>query len=84
MIELPESIKRDVNSAFIEGHPIIVVGVTAEGEPTVSFRGTAQALGDTALAFWVRQPDQSTLLRSILVNPVCWFMTLRTPQGGFR
>ena len=70
MIELPESVKRDVNNAFVEGHPVVVCGVTPDGEPTVSFRGTAQTLGDGALAFWVRKPEESTILRSIETHPV--------------
>jgi hypothetical protein len=70
MIQLSESIKRDVNNAFVEGHPIVVCAVTPEGEPAVSFRGTAQTLGDNVLAFWVRHTDDSALLRSILVHPV--------------
>ena len=70
MIVLPESIKRDVNNAFAEGHPVIVCGVTPDREPTVSFRGTAQTLDDGKLAFWVRRTDDSSLLSSIAVHPV--------------
>ena len=70
MIVLSEGIKRDVNNAFIEGHPIIVVGVTPDAEPTVSFRGTAQVLDDSTLAFWVRKADDSMLLSSIATHPV--------------
>ena len=69
MITLTDDIKRDINSAFAEGHPVIVCGVTPEGEPTVSFRGTAQALSDNELAFWVRRSDDSTLLQSIRGEP---------------
>ena len=66
---LPEAVKRDVNSAFGEGHPIIVAGVTVDGEPTVSFRGTAQTLGDSALAFWSRDAAGSTLVASLESHP---------------
>ena len=69
-IVLPESVKRDVNNAFAEGHPIVVAGVTDDGQPTVSFRGTAQTLGDSALAFWSRDPAGSTLVASIETHPV--------------
>ncbi len=67
---LTDAIKRDVNNAFAEGHPIVVAGVTAEGEPTVSFRGTAQTLGDSAIAFWSRDPQGSALVASIERRPV--------------
>lgn len=70
MIELPDSIKRDIDNAFAEGHPVVVCGVTPEGEPTVSFRGTAQAFGDNAVAFWVRRSDDSALLHAIETHPV--------------
>jgi hypothetical protein len=70
VIALSESIKRDINNAFGEGHPIIVIGVTTDGEPTVSFRGTTQVLDDSTLAFWVRKPEESTLLSAIPTHPV--------------
>ena len=66
---LPEAVKRDVNNAFAEGHPIMVAGVTLDGEPTVSFRGTAQTLGDSALAFWSRDAAGSTLVASLETHP---------------
>jgi hypothetical protein len=70
MITLTDDIKRDINNAFAEGHPVIVCAVTPEGEPAVSFRGTAQAISDNELAFWVRRADDSTLLQSIPQHPV--------------
>ncbi len=69
MIVLPESVKRDVDSAFAEGHPIVVAGVTADCEPAVSFRGTAQVLSDSALAFWSRDAAASTLVASLETHP---------------
>jgi hypothetical protein len=69
MISLPESVQRDVNNSFAEGHAMLVCVATPEGEPSVSFRGTAQALGDSALAFWVRRGGDSTVLRTIPINP---------------
>lgn len=66
---LPEAVMRDVDRAFAEGRPIVVAAVTAAGEPTVSFRGTAQTLGDSAIAFWSRTPAESTLVASIETHP---------------
>ena len=66
---LPDAVKRDFNEAFAEGHPIVVAGVTADGEPTVSFRGTAQTLGEGAVAFWTRDAAGSTLAASIETHP---------------
>ncbi len=67
---LPESVKQDVNNAFADGHPIVVAGVTVDGEPTISFRGTAQTLGDSALAFWTRDAAGSTLVASLETHPI--------------
>ncbi len=69
-IVLPEPVKRDFNEAFAEGHPIVVAGVTVDGEPTVSFRGTAQTLGDSAVAFWTRDAAGSTLTASLETHPM--------------
>ena len=69
-IVLPEPVKRDFNEAFAEGHPIVVAGVTVDGEPTVSFRGTAQTLGDSAVAFWTRDAAGSTLVASLETHPM--------------
>lgn len=66
---LSEEVQADIGGAFLEGHPILVVAVTPEGEPTVSFRGTAQALDAARLAFWTRKPAESTTVRSIATNP---------------
>ena len=69
-IVLPEAVRRDVDNAFAEGHPIVVAGVTRACEPTVSFRGAAQTLGAGAIAFWSRDPDASTLAASLDAHPV--------------
>ncbi len=80
---LPEAVKRDVNDAFAEGHPIVVAGVTADGEPTVSFRGTAQTLGDSALAFWTRDAAGSTLVASIGTRPAVVLVYSNMPERRF-
>ena len=69
MIALNDEIKDDVNNALMSGHPVVICGVTADSEPTVSFRGSAQVFGKTALAFWARKVEGSTLLAAIEVNP---------------
>ncbi|GAB4326805.1 MAG: hypothetical protein Kow0010_10120 [Dehalococcoidia bacterium] len=69
MITLTEAMKRDIANAFAEGHPVIVAGVTPDCEPTISFRGTAQPWGDSAIAFWIRKPEESEFVASIAVHP---------------
>ena len=80
---LPEAVKRDVNSAFAEGHPIVVAGVTMDGEPTVSYRGTAQTLGDSALAFWTRDAAGSTLVSSLDTHPTVVCVYTNMPERRF-
>lgn len=69
MIELDEQIIEDVNMASRTGHPVLFCGVTPEGEPTVSFRGSAQVLGKDRLAFWARKGAESTLVKSLATHP---------------
>ncbi len=69
MIELPEAIVADVNGALMSGHPMLFCAVTPEALPTVSFRGTGQTFGSSALAIWVRKPQSSTLIQSIATRP---------------
>ncbi len=80
---LPETVKRDVNNAFGEGHPIVVAGVTTAGEPTVSYRGTAQTLGDSALAFWTRDATGSTLVSSLGTHPTVVCVYTNMPERRF-
>ena len=83
MIELTPSIKRDINNAFADGQPIVICAVTPEAEPTVSYRGTAQTYGDDAIAFWVRDRDNSATLRSIAVHPVLVAIYTNMPARRF-
>jgi len=70
IIELTEKIQQDINGGFASGHPVVICAVTAESEPTVSYRGTTQAYGADALAFWVRNPAESGTLHAIAEHPV--------------
>lgn len=82
-IVLPEAVRRDVDNAFAEGHPLIVAGVTPDCEPTVSFRGTAQTLGAGAIAFWSRDPAASTLAASLDAHPVVALVYSNLAGGRF-
>lgn len=83
MITLDDSIKRDVNNAFDEGFPMIVAGVTPEGEPTVSWRGTVSTFGDDKLAFWVRRGDKSLTLNSLAQQPTLVLVYTNLPVKRF-
>jgi hypothetical protein len=53
--------KDAVNNSYMSGKPIVVAYVDPDGQPSLSFRGSAQAYSDTALAVWVRNPDGGLL-----------------------
>jgi hypothetical protein len=82
-IELDEQVTEDVNMASRTGHPMIFVGVTPEGEPTVSFRGSAQVLGKDRLAFWARKGGDSTLVNSLATHPTVVAVYSNMPERRF-
>ena len=67
-MKLPAAIKDAVNSAFTNGKPVLVAYVDEDGQPSLSFRGSAQAFSDSALAIWVRNPEGG-LQKALGKNP---------------
>ncbi len=65
---IPDEVRDRVNNAIDEGFPMSMFAVSAEAQPVVSFRGSAQTFGDGALAIWVRGESSSTL-EAIAQNP---------------
>jgi hypothetical protein len=66
-LKLSEDMKKAVNTAFERRKPI-VISYIEKGAPKLSFRGSTQAYGDTALAIWVRMPD-GPILDGVKKNP---------------
>lgn len=67
-IVLPESLKRRIDNALAERHPMLVSHVDAQGQPVLSFRGSVQAFGDDQLALWVRNATGG-FVEAIRANP---------------
>ena len=67
-LKLSEEIKTTVNTALASGWPVLLAAVTAEGKPTLSFRGSLQAHSDTQLGFWLRGVEGRTV-EAIRHNP---------------
>jgi hypothetical protein len=67
-LKLTDQIKKMVNESFLTGKPIIVAYTDDNGAPSLSYRGSAIAYGDTALAVWARNPDGG-LLKALAKNP---------------
>jgi hypothetical protein len=72
MIEVPEKFHALINSAAVDGHPMVAASVDADGQPQLSYYGTLQLLPDGRLAWWARRPDN--LLGRLENNPRMTFI----------
>jgi hypothetical protein len=66
-LKLSDDMKKAVNTAFERRKPIVISYIENDA-PKLSFRGSTQAYGDTALAIWVRMPD-GPILDGVKKNP---------------
>jgi len=53
-LQLTDEMKEMINNAYDNRTPVVVVYVDANGQPSMSLRGTAQAWSDTQIALWAR------------------------------
>ncbi len=67
-VQLTDAIKGMINGAFDNRTPVLVCYVDAEGQPSLSLRGSTQAISDTQLAVWARNPE-SGLAHEIQSRP---------------
>ena len=67
-LKLTDTMKEAVNNSYMSGKPMIVAYVDESGQPSLSYRGSAQAYSDTALAVWVRNPEGG-LPKALAKNP---------------
>ncbi|MDA1001801.1 MAG: pyridoxamine 5'-phosphate oxidase family protein [Chloroflexi bacterium] len=56
MIELTDEMRDALASALTDRMPVIMTYVDAEGQPHLSFRGTAQVFSKDQLGVWARNP----------------------------
>jgi Pyridoxamine 5'-phosphate oxidase len=63
MIQLGDDIRDRLARALEEGCPVLVASVDGDGQPHLSFFGTAQVYSPDQLALWVRNPDAPFLQR---------------------
>lgn len=68
MIELTDEMKEALAGALLNRTPAIMSYVDADGQPHISYRGTAQVYSSDQLAVWARNPDGG-LPNSVGVNP---------------
>lgn len=72
-IRLPEALKRRIDHALVERHPMLMAHVDAQGQPILSFRGSVQAHADDQLALWIRNATGG-FIAAITANPRVAFM----------
>ena len=60
-MKLTDDIKAAVNASFTSGKPILFAYVDPDGQPSLSYRGSAQAYSDNQLAIWIRNPEGGLL-----------------------
>jgi len=65
---LTAEIKNLINSALESGHPLLLADVNRQGQPVLSFRGSAQVYGDGQIGLWARNTQGDTL-EAIRQNP---------------
>ena len=68
MIELTDEMRQRLAGALAEDHAVVAASVDAEGQPKLSYYGSAQVYSSDALAIWVRDPNAG-LLGRISQNP---------------
>ncbi|MDP6605680.1 MAG: hypothetical protein QF664_05420 [Dehalococcoidia bacterium] len=57
MIELTDEMSDALAGALVNRTPVIFSYASADGQPQISFRGTAQVFSNDQLAVWARNPD---------------------------
>ncbi|WP_332824034.1 pyridoxamine 5'-phosphate oxidase family protein [Ramlibacter sp.] len=67
-IRLPDALKRRIDNALVERHPMLLAHVGPDAQPILSFRGSVQVFSDDQLALWIRAAD-GNFLRAIRANP---------------
>jgi hypothetical protein len=65
---LGPEIRGLVDGALVNGTPMLIAVVTADGKPRMSYRGSIQSLSDDQLSFWARRIEGETL-EGIKVHP---------------
>ncbi len=68
MISLSDEIKKRLDQALTDGHPVVVAYVNTDGNPFLSFYGSVHAYSDSQLALWSRNPE-AEILEAIRKKP---------------
>lgn len=67
-IVLPLALRKMIDNALVERHPMLMAYSDPQAQPVLSFRGSVQAYGDDQLAMWIRSAD-GAFVQAIRSNP---------------
>ena len=65
---LPAEVKDLINQAFESGSPMLLAAVNAQGQPVLSYRGSAQTYSDDQIGLWIRKAQGDTI-EALRQNP---------------
>lgn len=71
---LTDELKEIINGAYGEGFPFILAYVDADGQPSLSFRGSTNTYSDTQIGVWVRSLEGGLAKALEANNRVTLFM----------
>nr|WP_281068722.1 pyridoxamine 5'-phosphate oxidase family protein [Ramlibacter agri] len=72
-LALPDALRRRVDNALVERHPMLMSHVGEGGQPVLSFRGSLHCHGADQLSLWVRSAEGG-FVQAIRRNPRVAFM----------
>ena len=78
-LKLTDEIKKLVNDSLDDDCPMVVGYMGEDGQPQLSLRGSMQAISDTQLAFWVRNPNGG-IVKALAYNPRISILYRDTPN----
>jgi len=67
-LEFTPQIRDLIDNSLESGHPVLLAAVGADGQPILSFRGSARTFSDHEIGIWVRKTQGGTLA-AIRANP---------------
>ena len=67
-LKLSIELQDMINTALVDGRPLLVAHVDEDGQPVLSFRGSIHVVSDDQLAMWVRNAA-GRFMRAIARNP---------------
>jgi hypothetical protein len=78
-LKLTDELRALVDNSLRDDCPMVVGYMGQDGQPQLSLRGSIQAISDTQLAFWVRNPNGG-IVKALEYNPRITLLYRDTPN----